>query len=78
MPGPTVGMGGENLAATRPTRRTESTTDPESRLYKRADGQPTRLCHLGHALMDNRHGLAVDGRVTLSGVRFARLHPPPA
>jgi hypothetical protein len=42
-----------------------STTDPECRLYKRADGQPTRLCYLGHALMENRHGLVVDGCLTL-------------
>lgn len=43
-----------------------STTDPEARLYKKGDGQPARLCYLGHALMENRHGLAVDGGVTLA------------
>ena len=42
----------------------QSTTDPEARLYKKGDGQPTKLCYLGHALMENRHGLAVDGGVT--------------
>ncbi len=41
----------------------ESTTDPEARLYKNGDGQPARLCYAGHALMENRHGLAVDGGV---------------
>lgn len=41
-----------------------STTDPEARLYKKGDGQPAKLCYLGHALMENRHGLAVDGGVT--------------
>jgi transposase len=41
-----------------------STTDPEARLYKKGDGQPARLCYMGHALMENRHGLAVDGGVT--------------
>ena len=41
-----------------------STTDPEARLYKKGDGQPAKLCYLGHALMENRHGLAVDGLVT--------------
>jgi transposase len=40
-----------------------STTDPEARLYKKG-GQPAKLCYLGHALMENRHGLAVDGLVT--------------
>ena len=44
----------------------QSTTDPEARLYRKGDGQPARLCYLGHALMENRHGLAVDGGVTLA------------
>src|SRR5262249_4704697 len=38
--------------------------DPESRLYKKGDGQPAKLCYMGHALMENRHGLAVDVIVT--------------
>src|ERR1051326_6193081 len=42
----------------------ESTTDPEARLYKKGDGQPAKLCYMGHALMENRHGLAVLGEVT--------------
>jgi len=42
----------------------QSTTDPEARLYKKGDGQPARLCYIGHALMENRNGLVVDGSVT--------------
>jgi transposase len=42
----------------------ESTTDPEARLYKKGDGQPAKLCYMGHALMENRHGLAVGGGVS--------------
>ncbi len=42
----------------------QSTTDPEARLYRKSDGQPAKLCYIGHALMENRHGLAVDGGVT--------------
>src|SRR6185437_1674170 len=42
----------------------ESTTDPQARLYRKGSGQPAKLCYLGHALMENRHGLAVDGVVT--------------
>ena len=42
----------------------ESTTDPEARLYKKGDGQPAKLCYIGHALMENRHGLAVLGQVS--------------
>jgi transposase len=42
----------------------QSTTDPEALLYKKGDGQPARLCYMGHALMENRHGLAVGGGVS--------------
>ena len=42
----------------------ESTTDPEARLYRKADGREARLCYMGHALMENRHGLAVAGTVS--------------
>jgi transposase len=42
----------------------QSTTDPEARLYKKGDGQPAKLCYMGHALMENRHGLAVSGVVS--------------
>jgi hypothetical protein len=42
----------------------QSTTDPEARLYKKGDGQPAKLCYIGQALMENRHGLAVEGGVT--------------
>lgn len=42
----------------------QSTTDPEARLYKKGHGQPARLCYIGHALMENRNGLAIDGRIT--------------
>jgi len=44
----------------------QSTTDPEARLYRKGNGQPAKLCYMGHALMENRHGLAVDGLVTLA------------
>lgn len=44
----------------------QSTTDPEARLYRKGDGQPARLCYMGHALMENRHGLAVDGGISLA------------
>jgi len=37
----------------------QSTTDPEARLYKKGDGRSAKLCYMGHALMENRHGLAV-------------------
>lgn len=42
----------------------ESSTDPDARLYKKSEGDKSRLCYLGHALMENRHGLAVDVETT--------------
>jgi transposase len=41
-----------------------STTDPEAKLYRKGDGQESRLCFMGHVLMENRNGLAVIGDVT--------------
>src|SRR3982074_439141 len=43
-----------------------STTDPDSRLYRKAAGREAKLCYMGHATMENRHGLAVAGMVTLA------------
>jgi transposase len=42
----------------------ESTTDPEARLRKKAAGQEAKLSFGLHALMENRHGLYVDLRVS--------------
>jgi transposase len=44
----------------------QSTTDPEARLYKKAKGQEAKLGYLGHVLMENRHGLVVNTRLTLA------------
>ena len=41
-----------------------STTDPEARLYRKGNGQASRLAFMGHALMENRNGLVVDARLT--------------
>ena len=41
-----------------------STSDPNSRLYRKAAGREAKLCYMGHAAMENRHGLAVAGMVT--------------
>ena len=42
----------------------ESVTDPQSRLYRKAQGREAKLCYMGHATMENRNGLAVAGKVT--------------
>ena len=41
-----------------------STTDADARLYKKATSQAAKLCHIGHALMENRNGLVVDTSLT--------------
>ena len=41
-----------------------STTDPDARLFKKAAGQASRLCHMGHVLMENRNGLVVETAMT--------------
>jgi transposase len=72
--GPDDGSGGEGGSGRnaerdfRGERRSNathaSTTDPEARLYRKGDGQPSVLCYMGHVLMENRHGLAVGGLVS--------------
>ena len=41
-----------------------STTDADARLFKKAQGDKSRLCHMGHILMENRNGLIVDIEIT--------------
>ena len=42
----------------------ESKTDPEARLMRKGNGQPAKMSFMGHALVENRHGLLVDLRVS--------------
>ena len=44
----------------------QSTTDPQARLHRKGNGKESRLCFMGHALMENRNGLVVGGGVTLA------------
>lgn len=44
----------------------QSTTDPEARLLRKGQGKESKLCFMGHALMENRNGLVVDSRLTLA------------
>ncbi len=41
-----------------------STTDPDARLYRKSPGTGAILCFIGHALMENRSGLIVQGDLT--------------
>jgi transposase len=64
----------------------QSTTDPEARLARKSNGTAALLCHSGHALMENRHGLCLDIAVAAADghaerdtaerllQRFARRH----
>lgn len=49
-----------------------STTDPDAKLYRKGDSQESRLCYIGHVLMENRNGLAVAGDVTQATGRAER------
>jgi transposase len=41
-----------------------SATDPEAKLMRKGKGKESKLSYGGHALMENRHGLCVDLKVT--------------
>lgn len=44
----------------------QSTTDDESRLYRKSNAAPAQPSYLGHVLTDNRHGLVVNVRASQS------------
>jgi transposase len=65
-PPPSPGRNGE--AGFRKTKRSNethaSTTDKDARLFRKGAGQESRLCYLGHTLMENRNGLIVAAEAT--------------
>jgi transposase len=40
-----------------------STTDPDARLFRKGNTGAV-LCYMGHVLMENRHGLVIDGQIS--------------
>src|SRR5467141_3164105 len=69
---PTVNFHGER----RSNQTHQSTTDSDSRLFKKAKGHEAKLAYLGEVLMENRHGLVVDACVvpaTGTGERDAAI-----
>jgi hypothetical protein len=56
---PTVNFHGEK----RSNETHESTTDPESKLYRKGHNQEAKLSYVGNVLMENRNGLIVDLRI---------------
>lgn len=57
---PTIDFHGEK----RSNKTHQSTTDPEALLCKKGKGKEAKLSYLGHLLMENRNGLAVNARVS--------------
>jgi transposase len=49
-----------------------SRTDPDARLYKKSFASEPKLCHMGHVMTENRHGLIVAARITAAGARAER------
>jgi len=56
---PTVNFRGEKRSNT----THESTTDPDARLARKANGQEARLAYCGNVLIENRNGLVVDAEL---------------
>jgi transposase len=79
---PSVNFRGEK----RSNETHQSTTDPEAQLARKTKGTAALLCHSGHALMENRHGLCLDIAIAVADGhaerdtaekllrRFARRH----
>ena len=57
---PTVNFHGEK----RRNATHASLTDADALLFKKARGHEAKLCYLGHVLIENRHGLVVNTRLT--------------
>jgi IS5 family transposase len=77
--------GGTNFHGEKRTNDThESKSDPEARLYKKAQGQEAKLSYLGHVLVENRNGLIAaamttqaDASNSVSSARHSSWRPPP-
>ena len=50
----------------------ESTTDPDAKLYRKSSNAAAKLCFIGHALAENRHGLIVQADATTASSRAER------
>jgi transposase len=57
---PTVDFHGEK----RSNQTHQSTTDPEARLYRKGPGKEAKLSYQGQVMMENRHGLVTQTRLT--------------
>jgi transposase len=69
-PPPSVGSGSKGELLLRDTH--ESTSDAESRLYRKSAVGETKPSYLGHVLMENHHGLVLQAMVTPAGRKAER------
>jgi Transposase DDE domain len=67
---PTKGTGARGRKLLRDTH--ESSSDPESRLFKKSAAGQAKPSYLGHLLTENRNGLVVGAGVTEAGTRAER------
>lgn len=59
---------GENFHGQRRSNETHaSTTDPDSRLYRKGKGKEAKLNYMGHIVTENRNGLIVGASVSEAG-----------
>ncbi|MDZ7781971.1 MAG: IS5 family transposase [Halioglobus sp.] len=47
----------------------ESTTDPDSRLFRKGPGKEAKMTYMGHILTENRNGFIVETELTSSGTK---------
>src|SRR5215470_10297263 len=60
---PTVNFHGEK----RSNQTHQSTTDPDARLARKANGQEAKLAFCGNVMTENRHGLVVETQLEAAG-----------
>lgn len=61
---------GENFHGQKRSNEThQSTTDPDSRMFRKSLGKEAKLSYMGHVLTENRNGLIVDATVTEASTR---------
>jgi IS5 family transposase len=61
---------GENFHGQKRSNEThQSTTDPDSRMFRKGLGKEAKLSYMGHVLTENRNGLIVETAVTEAATR---------
>ena len=61
---------GENFHGQKRSNEThESTTDPDSRLFRKSLGKESKMSYMGHVLTENRNGFIVDATLTEAATR---------